>query len=164
MSPLVKVDVFPVQISSIDPITSGELRFLTRILSSFILITEYANEIATVRGNPSGTATMITQIQRVTISQTALIALVVFISNTIRERINLTTLAMKMNMAAYNPHLVKVPAKFSSLIYRGVFEVVSSFSSKTPLLLFFPTHVTTAFPVPDTIKDYESKNGSGDSL
>lgn len=69
-----------------------------------------------------------------------------------------------MNMAAYNPHLVKVPAKFSSLIYRGVFEVVSSFSSKTPLLLFFPTLVTTAFPVPDTIKDYESKNGSGDSL
>lgn len=74
MSPLVKVDVFPVQISSTDPITSGELRFLTRISSSFILITEYANEIATVRGNPSGTATIITQIQRVTISQTALIA------------------------------------------------------------------------------------------
>jgi hypothetical protein len=47
-----------VQISSTLPITSGELRFLTRILSFFILNTEYANEIDTVIGRPSGTATI----------------------------------------------------------------------------------------------------------
>lgn len=113
-----------------------------------------------MRGSPSGTATIIMQIERVTASHTAFMIYPPLILVAIIDRINLTMLAIKINIAAYNPHLVNIPPKFSSLIYKGVFEVVSNFSSKIPLLLFFPTQTTTAFPAPETIKDYESRNGS----
>ena len=52
-------------ISSTLPITSGELRFLTNIPSSFILNTEYASEIVIESGSPSGTATIIIVRERV---------------------------------------------------------------------------------------------------
>ena len=60
--------------------------------------------------------------------------------------------AKKINIAAYNPSLVNIPPKFSSFYYKGVFEVVSNFSSNTPLLLFSPTQHTTALPDPDASK------------
>jgi hypothetical protein len=71
MSFFVRVAVFPVQISSTEPITSGEFKFFTKIPSSLILITEKAKEIAMVKGRPSGTATMIIVIARVISSQKA---------------------------------------------------------------------------------------------
>ena len=60
-----------------------------------------------------------------------------------------TMLARNIKIAAYRPNLVSEPPKFSSFSYNGVFEVVSSFSSKTPLLLLAPTQQTTALPDPD---------------
>jgi hypothetical protein len=62
-------------------------------------------------------------------------------------------LAIKIIIAAYNPHFVNVPPRFSSLTYKGVLLVVSNFSSNIPLLLFYPTQHTTALPDPVTIKD-----------
>jgi hypothetical protein len=73
----------------------------------------------------------------------------------------LTILAMKIITDAIMPHLVKVPAMFSSLIWRGVFEVVSSFSSFKPLLLLAPTAQTTAFPTPVETRVDERRKGSG---
>jgi hypothetical protein len=49
-----------VQISLAPPIVSEASSFLTKLFSNFIFITEYAREIVTARGRPSGTATTIT--------------------------------------------------------------------------------------------------------
>jgi hypothetical protein len=155
MSPLVKVLVLPVQISSTDPITSGEFRFLTKILSSFILITEYAREIPTVKGRPSGTATIMRVIVKVIDLKKASIvkSSKIPLSEATIVIICLTRDAMKIRMAAYSPVLVKIPAKLANLLYNGVFVDVSSFSSTTPLLLKGPTQQTTALPTPETIRD-----------
>ena len=45
------------QIWSAPPIVSDASSFLTRLFSYFIFITEYAREMVTARGSPSGIAT-----------------------------------------------------------------------------------------------------------
>jgi hypothetical protein len=44
---------------------SDASRRRTRFFSSFIFITEYAREMVTARGKPSGTATTITVMERI---------------------------------------------------------------------------------------------------
>lgn len=58
----VKVPVLSVQMQSAFPIVSQLLIFLTRLLSSIIFLTEYAREIVTASGKPSGIAHTITDI------------------------------------------------------------------------------------------------------
>lgn len=54
-----------VQISFAPPIVSLASNLLTRLFSFFICITEYAREMVTASGSPSGTATTMTVIERI---------------------------------------------------------------------------------------------------
>ena len=58
MSFLVRVAVLPVQIVLTVPIVSHASKFLTSKLSYFMVSIEYAREIDTAKGSPSGTATI----------------------------------------------------------------------------------------------------------
>lgn len=54
---LVRVPVLSEQMLLAPPIVSQDDSFLTKLLSTSIFYTEYASEIITARGSPSGTAT-----------------------------------------------------------------------------------------------------------
>lgn len=54
---MVRVPVLSEQIVLAPPIISHEASLFTKFLSRSIFFTEYANEIMTASGNPSGTAT-----------------------------------------------------------------------------------------------------------
>ena len=54
-----------VQISFAPPIVSLASNLLTRLFSFFIYMTEYAREMVTASGSPSGTATTMTVIERI---------------------------------------------------------------------------------------------------
>merc|ERR550534_2237205 len=56
---VVKVPVLSEQIVVAFPMVSQAASFRTKLLSSYILLIEYANETVTASGRPSGTATTI---------------------------------------------------------------------------------------------------------
>jgi hypothetical protein len=63
---IVRVPVLSEQMLLAPPIVSQASIFLTKLLSVSICLTETANERVTDRGNPSGIATTITVIERIT--------------------------------------------------------------------------------------------------
>ena len=58
----VRVPVLSEQIYNAPPIVSDASSLLTKFCSSFIFMTEYASDIVTAKGSPSGTATTTTVI------------------------------------------------------------------------------------------------------
>lgn len=66
----VKVPVLSLQMFVALPMISQHYRCLTRLFSSFILLTEKASEIVTAKGSPSGTATtmIVTEVKKAPIN------------------------------------------------------------------------------------------------
>jgi hypothetical protein len=134
---MVKVPVLSEHIESAPPIVSHAYILLTKFLSFIIFYTEYANEIVTDKGKPSGIATVNTTIESIIKFKISIQCLLLSHFYSIPLSIaNLIINTINIIIAEYNPNLPISSAIIVNFSYNGVanhFNIIilssSSFSN-----------------------------------